>query len=202
MADTSWTVLSSSGIGGSFLLAAEAGKYLLDNGRQKRSLFWAGAGLNISVPGLPASGSVSTASHWSTPGKVYFSRLAPHRINPNVPAEQVFAGNGLIIEMGINSALTNLLGLGPTIRDLARNRGIPDWQNQACGQMLMFNTTNNLMGTVLGVGLGDIITILSELALTGDFSSACTQGLAFAASMATGIDTGGITVTQGAWFLW
>ncbi len=51
MADAAWTVLSSSGFGGSFLLAAEAGKYLLDNGRQKRSLFWAGAGLNVSVPG-------------------------------------------------------------------------------------------------------------------------------------------------------
>jgi hypothetical protein len=202
MPDASWTVLSSSGVGGSFLLAAEAGKYVLDNGQQKRSLYWVGAGLNISVPGLPASAAVSTPSHWSTPGKVYFSRAAPNRINPNIPAEQVFSGNGLIIEMGVNSALTNLLGLGPTIRDLARSRGIPDWQNQACGQMLMFNTTNNLIGTVLGIGLGDILGILGELALTGEFSSVSTQGLAFVASMATGIDTAGITVTQGAWMLW
>ena len=68
--------------------------------------------------------------------------------------------------------------------------------------MLMFNTTNNLIGTVLGIGLGDILGILGELALTGEFSSVSTQGLAFVASMATGIDTAGITVTQGAWMLW
>jgi len=176
MPDTStWTVLSSSGLGGSFLLAAEAGKYVLDNGRRKRSLFWAGAGLNVAVPGLPASGTVSTPAHWSVPGKVYFSKLAPHRINPNSPAELVFSGNGLVVEMGINSALTTMLGLGPIVRSWAQARGIQDWQNQACGQMLMFNTTTNLMGAVLGVGLSDIIGILIELATTGDYTSAYTQ---------------------------
>ena len=49
-----WTVLSSSSIGGSALLAAEAGKYILNHGGSKQSLFWVGAGLNVSVPGLPA----------------------------------------------------------------------------------------------------------------------------------------------------
>ncbi len=197
-----WTVLSSSSIGGSFLLAAEAGKYILDHGGSKQSLYWVGAGLNISVPGLPASASVSTSSHWSAPGRVYFSKLAPHRINPAVPTEQVFTGNGLVIEMGINSALANLLGVGPTIRDWARGRGIHDWENQACGQMLMFNTTNNLIGTVLGIGLADILGVLGELALTGDFSSINTQGIAFVASTSSGVDTAGITVTQGNWILW
>jgi hypothetical protein len=199
---SSWTVLSSSSIGGSYLLAAELGKYLLDNNGKKRSLYWAGAGFNIAVPGLPASAAVSTSAHWSAPGKVYFSKLAAHRINPNSPAELVFSGNGLIIEMGLNSALTDMLGLGPMIRDWARGHGIHDWENQACAQMLMFNTTNNLFGTVLGVGLSDIVTILIELATTGDYSSISTQGIAFVASTSTGVDTGGITATQGAWVLW
>jgi len=197
-----WTVLSSSSIGGSALLAAEAGKYILNHGGSKQSLFWVGAGLNVSVPGLPASASVSTSFHWSAPGRVYFSKLAPHRINPAVPTEQVFTGNGLVIEMGINSSLVNLLGIGPTIRDWARSRGIHDWENQASGQMLMFNTTNSLIGTVLGIGLADILGLLGELALTGDFSSINTQGIAFVASASSGIDTAGITVTQGNWILW
>jgi hypothetical protein len=133
---------------------------------------------------------------------VYFSKLAPHRINPYSPAELVFSGNGIILEMGVNSSLATLLGVAPLIQNWARGHGIQDWQNQACGQMLMFNTTNNLFGTVLGVGLGDIATILIELAATGDYSSISTQGIAFVASASTGIDTAGITATQGAWVLW
>jgi hypothetical protein len=197
-----WTVSSSSGIGGSFLLAAEVGKYQLENNGRKQPLYWAGAGLNISVPGLPASASVSTSAHFSASGKVYFSKLAPHRINPSISAEQTFSGNGVILEMGVNSALTNLLGIAPWIRDWARGRGIHDWENQVCAQMLMFNTTNNLFGTILGVGLGDIIGILIELAATGDYSSISTQGIAFVASTSTGVDTAGVSAIQGAWVLW
>ena len=203
MPDSSnWTVLSSSSIGGSFLAAAEAGKYILDNGTKKRSLFWVGAGFNISVPGLPGSGSVSTSAHWSTPGTVYFSRLAPHRVNPYNSADMVFSGNGIVLEIGANCALADAFGFGQMVRNWARARGIQDWQNQACAQMLMFNTTNNLFGTILGAGLTDIMTILIELATTGDYTSINTQGIAFVASASTGVDTGGITATQGAWFLW
>jgi hypothetical protein len=203
MSDPSiWTVLSSSSIGGSAVVAVEAGKYVLGHAGNRKSLFWIGAGINVSVPGLPASGAVSTSAHWSTPGRVYFSKLAPHRVNPNLSPEQVFGGNGLIFEIGINSALTRVLGLEPLIRDWARARGIHDWENQACGQMLLFNTTTNLFGSILGVGLSDIISILLELATTGDYTSIYTQAIAFVASTSTGADTGGVTVTQGSWLLW
>jgi hypothetical protein len=199
---STWTVLSSAGIGGAAGLAVEAGKYVLSNGTQQKSLFWVGAGVNVSIEGLPLSVAASTPRHWSAPGKVFFSKMAPHRINPSLSPEMVFSGNGLVIEIGANSALADVLFVGPYIRDWARAHGVPDWQNQACGQMLLFNTTNNLFGTVLGVGLADILTILGEIAATGDYSSIYTQGVAFVASASSGIDTAGITVTQGGWFLW
>ncbi len=203
MTRADWTISGPSGVSGSYLVSGAISKYVLRSGATKHSLYWVGAGLSVSVPGLPASGGISTPSHWCTTGRVYFSELAPHRLNPRYHrAESVFTGQGVIVEAGANSALVATLGLLPMLHGFARRQGIQDYENQIAAQILLINTTWGITGMVTGMQLADLISILTELALRGQFSSIYTKALAFSASTSTGVDTGGVGVQSGSWLLW
>lgn len=91
-----------------------------------------------------------------------------------------------------------MFGVQNYVQDYARKNGINDYENHMAVQLLLFNTNITIANPP--ALLAEVMTIATELAVQGQFSSIYTKAVALIASTSTAVDSAGITGFQGLWY--